>query len=100
ARAGATTLAELTALGVPSILIPSPYVTNNHQEKNARSLTDEGAAVLLLEKDLNSESLLKELDGILMNKNMIEEMKVASRKLGIPDASERLYKLMLELADK
>ncbi len=43
-RAGATTLAELTSLGVPSILIPSPYVTNNHQEKNARALSDHGAA--------------------------------------------------------
>lgn len=58
-RAGATSLAELTSLGVPSILIPSPYVTNNHQEKNARALSDHGAAELLLESDLSSENLLK-----------------------------------------
>ena len=96
-RAGATTLAELTALGVPSILIPSPYVTNNHQEKNARTLANKGAAVLLLEKELSPDRLVKELDGILTDKDRLQNMKEASSKLGIPDASERLYQLMVEL---
>ncbi|KIL73480.1 undecaprenyldiphospho-muramoylpentapeptide beta-N-acetylglucosaminyltransferase [Bacillus badius] len=99
-RAGATTLAELTALGVPSILIPSPYVTNNHQEKNARSLTDHGAAIMLAEKDLSAASLLKSLDDVLLNDNEWRRMKEAAAHLGIKDASERLFSVMLELADK
>src|SRR3954447_6402653 len=74
-RAGATTLAEITSLGIPSILVPSPYVTNNHQEKNARSLSDHGAAELLLEKDLNSKSLVKHIDMILLDKDKLAGMK-------------------------
>ncbi len=57
-RAGATSLAEITALGIPSILIPSPYVTNNHQEKNAETLVEHGAALMLLEKELSSKQFL------------------------------------------
>ncbi|WP_174733840.1 undecaprenyldiphospho-muramoylpentapeptide beta-N-acetylglucosaminyltransferase [Mesobacillus harenae] len=97
ARAGATTLAELTSLGIPSILIPSPYVTDNHQEKNARALSEHGAAELLLEKDLTGSKLIEHIDGILMNENRLNEMKKAAKDLGIPDAAERLYRLMREL---
>jgi UDP-N-acetylglucosamine--N-acetylmuramyl-(pentapeptide) pyrophosphoryl-undecaprenol N-acetylglucosamine transferase len=93
-RAGATTLAELTSLGIPSILIPSPYVTNNHQEKNARSLTNNGAATLLLEKDLNSKSLVNHIDQILLDQEKLKEMKLKAKSIGIPDAARRLYKLM------
>jgi len=100
ARAGATTLAELTALGIPSVLIPSPYVTNNHQEKNARSLTDKDAAVLLLEKDLTGGLLVKELDDILMNEPRLDKMKKESTRLGIPDAADRLYRVMVELTER
>lgn len=96
-RAGATTLAELTSLGIPSILIPSPYVTNNHQEKNARSLSDRGAAKLLLEKDLNSKKLVEEIDRILMDDNILKSMKESAEDLGIKDAAKRLYKLMEDL---
>ena len=100
ARAGATTLAELTSLGIPSILIPSPYVTNNHQEKNARALSDHHAAKLLLESDLNGQKLVSEIDRILMNEQTLTEMKTAAKKLGIPDAADRLYNLMGELVEK
>jgi UDP-N-acetylglucosamine--N-acetylmuramyl-(pentapeptide) pyrophosphoryl-undecaprenol N-acetylglucosamine transferase len=96
-RAGATTLAEITSLGIPSILIPSPYVTNNHQEKNARSLSDHGAAVLLLEKDLNNKSLVQHIDRILLNENHLREMKMKSKKIGVPDSASRLYQLMVQL---
>ncbi|KQL54718.1 UDP-diphospho-muramoylpentapeptide beta-N-acetylglucosaminyltransferase [Heyndrickxia shackletonii] len=97
-RAGATTLAELTALGLPSILIPSPYVTNNHQEKNARALTKTCAATLVLENELSGPKLLQEIDGILLNIDNRNKMKDAAKKLGIPDASNRLFKVMKELA--
>jgi UDP-N-acetylglucosamine--N-acetylmuramyl-(pentapeptide) pyrophosphoryl-undecaprenol N-acetylglucosamine transferase len=96
-RAGATTLAEITSLGIPSILVPSPYVTNNHQEKNARSLSDHGAAELLLEKDLNNKSLVNHIDRILLNKERLNEMKMKAKKIGVPDAASRLYSLMQEL---
>ena len=96
-RAGATTLAEITSLGIPSILIPSPYVTNNHQEKNARSLSDHGAAQLLLEKELTSNTLVGHIEKILLNQQTIEEMKQKSKKMGVPDAASRLYKVMEQL---
>lgn len=99
-RAGATTLAEITALGLPSILVPSPYVTANHQEVNARSLSDHEAAVLLLEKDLTSQSLIKHIDEILLNETRLNQMKEASRALGVPDAAERLYKEIERLVSK
>jgi UDP-N-acetylglucosamine--N-acetylmuramyl-(pentapeptide) pyrophosphoryl-undecaprenol N-acetylglucosamine transferase len=97
ARAGATTLAELTSLGIPSILIPSPYVTDNHQEKNALALSSHGAAELLLEKELTGPKLIEQIDSILMDQETLSQMKKASKKLGMPDAAARLYSLMKEL---
>ncbi|MCD7033891.1 undecaprenyldiphospho-muramoylpentapeptide beta-N-acetylglucosaminyltransferase [Metabacillus sp. GX 13764] len=99
-RAGATSLAEITALGLPSILIPSPYVTANHQEVNARSLSDHGAAVLLLEKELNGNVLLKEIDGIMEEQGRLFEMSAASKKLGMPDAATRLYDVLQSISKK
>lgn len=99
-RAGATTIAELTSLGIPSILIPSPYVTNNHQEKNARSLSDRGAAKLLLEKDLTSEVLIEEIDKILNDSSSLASMKESAKDLGVRDAAKRLYRVMEELTVK
>lgn len=96
-RAGATTLAEITSLGIPSILVPSPYVTNNHQEKNARSLSDNGAAELLLEKDLNSKSLIQHIDRILLNNENLTVMKKKAKEIGVPDSASRLYELMKQL---
>ncbi|MEH7353019.1 undecaprenyldiphospho-muramoylpentapeptide beta-N-acetylglucosaminyltransferase [Neobacillus drentensis] len=96
-RAGATSLAEITSLGIPSILVPSPYVTNNHQEKNARSLCDYGAAELLLEKDLNNKSLVYHIDRILLNKENLHDMKIKAKKMGVPDSASRLYSVMKQL---
>ncbi|MBM7644267.1 UDP-N-acetylglucosamine--N-acetylmuramyl-(pentapeptide) pyrophosphoryl-undecaprenol N-acetylglucosamine transferase [Scopulibacillus daqui] len=99
-RAGATTIAELTALGVPSILIPSPYVTNNHQEKNAEALAKNGASIIIKENDLNGQKLLKEIDSILENEQNWKKMHEASISQGMPDAAARVRKLMNELANK
>jgi UDP-N-acetylglucosamine--N-acetylmuramyl-(pentapeptide) pyrophosphoryl-undecaprenol N-acetylglucosamine transferase len=63
-RSGATFLSEITALGVPSILIPSPYVTENHQEHNARSVTDHGGGVLILEKELTQKNYMRKTTGL------------------------------------
>lgn len=96
-RAGATSLAEITALGVPSILIPSPYVTANHQMKNAMSLVSKGAALLLTEKDLNSKSLVEKINTAVNDHQKLAEMAKQSKKLGVPDASDRLLKVMNNL---
>ena len=78
ARAGAITLAELSCLGKPAILIPSPNVTDNHQYKNALVYAESGAAVLIEEKDLTAERLKSEIDAILTSPE-----KLAKRVVGI-----------------
>lgn len=94
ARAGATTLAEITALGLPSILIPSPYVTNNHQEKNARALSNQGAAIVRLESEITGEQLLKDIDDILRNDHKWEAMHKAAKAIGMPNAATDFYQLL------
>ncbi|MEN9405808.1 MAG: UDP-N-acetylglucosamine--N-acetylmuramyl-(pentapeptide) pyrophosphoryl-undecaprenol [Bacillota bacterium] len=89
-RAGATTLAELTALGVPSILIPSPYVANNHQAYNAEVLVRNGAAQLLKEENLTPITLIDELTNILDNSERLEKMQQAAKSLGKITAGEQL----------
>ncbi len=99
-RAGATSLAELTALGVPSILIPSPYVTANHQEFNARSVTDHKGGILILEKDLTADVLFDRLNTIMSDETARQEMQKIAKQLGIPDASQRLMTLAHDLIEK
>jgi UDP-N-acetylglucosamine--N-acetylmuramyl-(pentapeptide) pyrophosphoryl-undecaprenol N-acetylglucosamine transferase len=97
-RAGASFLAEITSLGLPSILIPSPYVTNNHQEKNARWLEEQGAASVILETELTSERLLDEIDSILTDSGKEAGMRKAARSLGQPEAAELVYKELKTIA--
>lgn len=93
-RAGASFLAEITALGVPAILIPSPYVTNNHQEKNARGLERAGAALVILERDLNGATLGNALSELLQNPARWQAMRECSLKLGKPDAATAIYNVV------
>lgn len=97
-RAGATTLAEITALGVPSVLVPSPNVTSNHQEYNARYLSDNSAAVLILERDLSCQVLAEIVTALLGDKKRLAGMSAAARVLGFPDAAERLTSVLKEIA--
>ena len=80
-RAGATTLCEITSLGMPSILIPSPYVPNNHQYYNAKSLVDEGAALMIEEKDLTPERLNEAINSIINDEEGLKDLSVNARKL-------------------
>lgn len=96
-RAGATSIAELTALGLPAILIPSPYVTNDHQTKNAQSLVNTGAVKMIPDADLTGESLIDAVDEIMNDSEKREAMAKASRQEGIPDAAERLWSLVNEI---
>ena len=99
-RAGASTLAELTAMGKPAVLIPSPNVTNNHQEKNARVLADAGAAKLLLEPDFTADSLLGLVSELLHHPEQLDAMSEKMRALGVPDATGRIAGIVLDLAGR
>lgn len=94
-RSGATTIAEITALGIPSILIPSPYVTADHQTKNAISLVSEQAAELLTESNLDGSSLVEKIDSLMMNDLHRKDMSEKSKKLGKPKATDELIQVML-----
>jgi len=96
-RAGASTISELTALGVPALIVPSPYVTNNHQEKNARALEEAGAAAVLLERDAMGQTLFQSVCGILHDEARRADMEKAMASLGIRDATERIYQTVLEI---
>jgi len=96
-RAGASTLAELTALGVPAILVPSPNVTNHHQEKNANLLGDHGAAVVLAEDGLDGKQLFTAAAGILHDDAKREEMAKNMASLGVRDATQRIYETVMSL---
>ncbi len=97
-RSGATTLAEITALGVPALLVPSPNVVNNHQYFNARLLSDAGAAVLIEEKDFDHRRLQKEINRLLAEPLLLKQMSRQSRQMGVTDAAEKLYRCLQEVA--
>lgn len=86
-RAGATTIAELTALGIPSILIPSPYVAENHQYYNAKELVDKHAAYMIEEKDLNSKILQSKIQSLFCDEKEMEIVSECAKKLGKPKAA-------------
>ena len=96
-RAGASTMSELTALGVPALIVPSPYVTNNHQEKNARVLEEAGGAVVLTEKESSGQELFRIACTILRDEARRGEMEANMARLGIRDATERIYETILEI---
>lgn len=97
-RSGATTLAELTALGVPALLVPSPNVVNNHQYYNARLLSDAGAAILIEEKYFTHYRLQEDINWLFSNPEQLREMSGKSKAMGMPDAAEKLYRCLKEVA--
>lgn len=96
-RSGAITLAELCAIGKPSVLIPSPNVTNNHQEYNARALSDGGAAVTICEKNFNIQTLTKAVYSVIYDDKKYTEMSQCAKDMGITDATAKIYKAMQEI---
>ena len=99
-RAGASTLSELISLNIPSILIPSPYVPNNHQYKNAMDLVNSKAAYILEEKDLNKEKLVDMVDYILNTPIKIEIMKTNLNKLKVDNSASIIYDNIKKLIDR
>lgn len=96
-RAGASTLAEVCAIALPTIMVPSPYVTGNHQYKNAKELEEKGACYIIEEKDFNSDILLNKIDEILFDEKKYNSMKEALRKLAVNDSSSRILKCIINL---
>ncbi len=96
-RAGALTLGELTAMGKPAVLIPSPNVTHNHQYYNARSLSDRGGAILLEEKELSAERLYEIILDLKKNPQKRAELSAHARELALPEAGEVIYREIFDL---
>ena len=96
-RAGASTMSEITALEIPAIFIPSPYVVNNHQYKNALDLVNQNAGIMLEEKDLSDISLINLIDNTLDDKDKLKEIKTNLKKIGIKDSSTRIYNILKDL---
>ncbi len=98
-RAGASTCNEICASGTPCILIPSPNVTDNHQEKNARALEAQGAAVVVLEKECTPQRLMQEITALLEDKVRYSAMSKALYAMAVPDSAERLCAVMEQLVN-
>ena len=96
-RAGASTLSELSYMGKPVIIVPSPNVTDNHQEKNARVLERAGGAIVLLEGEFTAESLYEDVCALLKNKEQLDSMAANMRAVAVDDAVEKISSIVLEL---
>ncbi len=100
ARAGATSIAEITALGVPSVLIPYPFATDDHQTKNAKALVAHGAAEVIADADLDGKRFGDVVVGLLGDEEARATMSAASRALGRPDAASRVADLARSVAGR
>ncbi len=96
-RAGATTLAEITALGTPSILIPSPYVPNNHQFYNAKTLVDNDAAIMIEEKDLDANKLKMTIESLLNDDVKRSKLGKNARNMAVDNAIEDIIRKVEEV---
>ena len=96
-RSGAITVSEISALGRPSVLVPSPNVTNNHQEYNARALSDSDGAITILEKDFNVSSLAKAVASVFEDKQYADKMSEIAKAKGCVDALDIIYNKIKEL---
>ncbi len=99
-RAGASSLNEIAATGTPCILIPSPNVTDNHQEKNARAIEQRGGAVVVLEKDCTAQALYDTVADILSDKHRYDTMSTALKGAVVLDSAQRICAIIEELAQK
>lgn len=99
-RAGASTISELCYLGKPVIMVPSPNVTNNHQEKNARVLEKAGGADVLLEGEFDAASLLTRIRELFADPTRLNGMGSAMHALSVRDATDRIVNIILETCKK
>ena len=98
-RAGASTLSEIIALDIPSILIPSPYVPNNHQYKNALDIVNANAGVLIEEKDLKDDILVRKVDELINDEEKLKSMKNNLKELKVDNSASLIYNSIRDLID-
>lgn len=96
-RAGASSLSEIEALGKASVLIPSPYVAENHQYHNAMALVNRNAARILEEKDLSSDKLNSLIDELLSDKTKLKDMEANAKLMAVNDSREKIAEIILSL---
>lgn len=96
-RAGAITIAEVTALGIPSIMIPLPTATNNHQFHNAKALEIKNACRVIEQRTLTSALLYDTIYKLIHNPKQLDEMGICSKLFGITDADEKIYSIVKEI---
>ncbi len=94
ARAGSSTLAELTVVGLPSVLVPSPNVTDNHQEGNARGLEGVGAAMVVIERDLDVARAAADIAALVSDADRLAAMAAAATSQGRPDTAARVAEIV------
>jgi UDP-N-acetylglucosamine--N-acetylmuramyl-(pentapeptide) pyrophosphoryl-undecaprenol N-acetylglucosamine transferase len=99
-RAGATTLAELTAAGVPSLLVPLPTAADDHQRKNAEVLVAGGAADMIAQRDLTGARLADRVEALIADRERLRGMSQAARRFARPDAARAIVERVLELAER
>ena len=99
-RSGASTLAELSYMGKPVIIVPSPNVAENHQEKNARVLERAGAAKVFLEGEFDAASFLREIRTLLADRAKLESMSAAMASLSVPEATDQICDILLSMTRK
>jgi UDP-N-acetylglucosamine--N-acetylmuramyl-(pentapeptide) pyrophosphoryl-undecaprenol N-acetylglucosamine transferase len=97
-RSGASTLAELNACGIPAVLVPYPYATNDHQTYNALALEKNGAALMIKNADLNGELLANTIRSLIQDKEKLADMAKSSRSMGRPDAAVEIARAVLSIA--
>lgn len=97
ASSGAMSLAEISSVGRPSILIPKAYTTENHQEFNARTYVEKGASLMILEKDLSGSVLMKDIMSIINDKEKMKKMGDEAYKLADSNALDKVYEQIKEL---
>ncbi len=100
ARSGAVTVSELCALGRPSILIPSPNVTHNHQEYNARSIAKKGAAIIITEREISNNIVSDTVNKLIENKEKLNQMSYRAKEIAIADGTKRICEIVAELSKK
>ena len=99
-RAGASTLSEIIALNVPSIVIPSPYVPDNHQYKNAIDLVNKDAVLMIEEKDLKGDILIRTIDELIVDEKKLADMKKNLNEFKIENSATIIYNNIKELIDR
>jgi UDP-N-acetylglucosamine--N-acetylmuramyl-(pentapeptide) pyrophosphoryl-undecaprenol N-acetylglucosamine transferase len=99
-RAGAITLSEIQAKGKPAVLIPSPYVAENHQFHNAMALVNKNAASVIEEKDLTEDKLIEAVDSMVSDRALLSQYSENAKSMAITDASQRIYSIVKDILNK